>query len=148
MKENINTADAWNIIGTTLFDNSLGKDSLQLRQAAYFYALAKCFARETELYDQKYCFNYIRCKGLSLQLDGFPPDNFYAVDTARYLCTEKASRFGYKEECINSYLNLLQDYWSKLASNSQQEVGKLLNVWWIQKELDKPEFKALKSLMK
>ena len=149
LKENVNVADAWNIIGTIVFDNRQDKSSLHLSQAARCYALAKCFARETKLYDQKYCFNYIRCKGLSLQLDGLSTnDIFYVVDTTRYLQTQRAAKFGYKKECITPYLTLIQDNWSMLELNIQQEVVRLLDIWWIKKELSNPSFHALSTLMK
>lgn len=148
LRENINISDMWNIIGTILFDNRSDRSSLRLKQAAHFYSLSKCFARESNLYDQKYCFNYIRCRGLSLQLDGLPPDNFYVVDTARYLKLKSSSMFGYKEDCISPYLSLLQDHWNTLHLDTQEEVAKLLNCWWIAKELRKEHFQGLQALMR
>jgi hypothetical protein len=155
LAKNLNIPDVWNIVGTIIFDNkTTDSESLNLRQAAHFYKLAKCFADENSKYqDQKYWFNYIRCRGLSINLDGFSPvdDEFYIVDTSRYLRQPSSLIFRYKEDCVKPYLELLEKLldkgWSDLKLDTKIEIDKLLGYDWIQKEIRKKSFLNLKSLI-
>ncbi len=143
---NLNNPEVWNIIGTTIYNNR-GKDDVSaLWQAAYFYSLAKCFARHQKDYDQKYCYNYIRCKAMAFKQINHKPDEFYIIDTVRYLKTSQAEFFSYKKDCLTGFFELVQQYWNQMQEDIRSELSirqpnqlHLLSIKWIRDEVLKDE---------
>ncbi len=77
LSSDIINPDIWNIMGTTLFNNANGREAEQLTVAADFYSFAKCFTRNRKDYDQKYCYNYIRCASLAHKYKAHMPNSFF-----------------------------------------------------------------------
>lgn len=154
LKENFNIPELWNIIGTIIMDNKNVTDcslSDELRKAARFYSIAKCFAVWGKDYTQKYCFNYIKAQSLFIEKIGFLEKNiFFIEDTARYLSYRynRANLFYYKQECAINYLIILQKNWHKFGNDTHAELANLLAVHWLNKELIKPEFVTLHKLLR
>lgn len=143
---NLNNPEIWNIIGTTIYNNREKDDVSALWKAAYFYSLAKCFARHQKDYDQKYCYNYIRCKAIAFKQINYQPDDFYIIDTVRYLKTSQAEFFSYKKDCVTEFFELVQQYWNQMQEETRSELSirqpnqlHLSSIKWIRDEILKDE---------
>ena len=151
---NFDSADVWNILGTTVYNNiknTSETNSTELRKAARFYSMAKCFSRISKDHAQKYCYNYIRCNSLAINETGFEDrHNFFAADTARYLFypNNRAKMFGYKLECLEPYLEMIQSSWSSLSKRTRKDVFRLLRVEWLELEFYKPKYESLLSSLR
>jgi hypothetical protein len=156
---NFDSAELWNIMGTTLMVNRETAQSLanELRKASRCYAIAKCFARSKRDASQKYCFNYIKSWSLFLLEEGLilSKDRFFLQNTAYYLTTfsNHTERFSYNFECTKPYLELLQKelpkHWDKLFPNEKKVLLKLklTKLDWLKRPLHTPDFKDLFNLL-
>jgi len=118
----LTNAEVWNVLGTTVFNNRTEKATHTLEQAANFYTAAKCFARSNKEYDQKYCYNYIRCNAMIFDLKMQPPDAFFVRDTAFYLRRPDAALFAFHKDCLKPFFDLVKRYWNKLSKETQLHV--------------------------
>lgn len=137
LHEELTNPEVWNLFGTTVFNNLAESDADSLEKAAHFYAFAKLFVRKRKDYDQKYCYNYIRCKALAYKAAGLQPEDFYIRDTAFYLRRPGSWSFAYKQDCAGHYFDLLKTWWDSLSDERRKFVGQELSqVDWIRKELN------------
>ena len=141
LSNDLTNPEVWNIIGTTVFNNRGENDLLSLEMAAHFYSFAKCFVRTRKDYDQKYCYNYIRCKALAYKTSGSPPEEFYIRDVVFYLKKPEASFFSYRKECIEPYIDILKTQWDNISDETRKFISEsLLQIGWIQKLLKNSKF--------
>lgn len=128
----MNNPDLWNIMGTTLMNSKVHGRHLALNIAGCCYSFAKCFARTRKDYDQKYCYNYIRCTSLEHELNCTTPSDFYFRDVWFYLSRKSAALFSFKEECTMSFFRLLQSNWDNLSEETRQIISEWMgNIPWI-----------------
>lgn len=134
LSNELTNAEVWNVLGTTVFNNRAEKETRSLEQAANFYTAAKCFARSNREYDQKYCYNYIRCKAMICDLKKQPPDDFFVRDTAFYLRRSDAALFAYHKECLTPFFDLVRRYWSKVSKETRSHIqGIIRDKHWVKK---------------
>jgi hypothetical protein len=134
--DNLINPELWNIFGTTVFNHRKENQPESLETSAQFYSLAKCFARERKDYDQKYCYNYIRCKALAYKNTNTSPEDFYLRDAAFYLARHEAVLFTHKIDCTTDLFDLIKQYWSHIAEETQMLLHERLSrVGWAKQEL-------------
>jgi hypothetical protein len=134
--EELTNPEVWNIFGTTVFNNLNEDDVISLEKSAHFYAFAKYFVRKRKDYDQKYCYNYIRCKALTYKASHLQPEDFYIRDTSFYLGRPGSRFFAYKKDCAGHFFDLLKTWWDSIPDKWRKFVTEELSqVDWIQKEL-------------
>ena len=134
--DELRNPELWNVLGTTVFNNRREDDHMSAMQASRFYSFAKCFSRTRNGHDQKYCYNYIRCRSLAYEVAGMQPDDFYVLDVCRYLSKAEASQFRFKEEATGPYFDSLQMWWENIPDEIRLFiVTKASDVWWVKPQL-------------
>ncbi|MBM3333537.1 hypothetical protein FJY63_02640, partial [Candidatus Sumerlaeota bacterium] len=134
LRESLSNPEAWNTIATTLYNNRSDAAALSLHKAARFYSFARCLARGSKRYDQKYWYNYIRCKAAAHTLSGDPPPQSYFEEVADYLVRPEASLFAlkFRKECTQPYLVLYREWHSRISEDAQRGISRKLNsVTWL-----------------
>ena len=132
--QDIQEPEFWNVLATTVYNNRPQGRSKALAMASYFYAIAKSFARQRKLDDQKFCYNYIRCRSLDLLEYGGSPASFL-VDTSYYLALPTSEFFAYRMECLSPFMKLLGRSWPRLQDDDRTRIKKsLLRVEWLRPE--------------
>ena len=128
--ENLLNPEAWNILATTVFNNSLQNNQYDphlLEQASYFYLLTQLFSRQKYQPTQKYCYNYIRCQSLSYLIgDIFPPPSFLR-DVISYLFLPESYFFTYKEQCVEPFIELLKIHLPQCHASIKEKIQKVIN---------------------
>lgn len=125
LSNELTSAEVWNVLGTTVFNSRGENDAHSLEQAAYFYTAAKCFARGNKEYDQKYCYNYIRCKAMACYLRSEPPDEFFVRDTVFYLRRPDAALFAFHKDCLTPFFDLVSLHWTSLSKETRSHIQDL-----------------------
>jgi hypothetical protein len=141
----MNDAEVWNIMATTVFNNKKAMDAQSLDAAATLYSFAKCFARSGRDYDQKYCYNYIRCKALFFETSKRLPDPFYLNQVAFYISRSSSALFTYKEECVTPYMHLVSLNWGELSAELKTALSvAFARVEWLKRRFQR-DYPALFS---
>jgi len=135
--DELNNPELWNSFATIVFIHTSKDDIDTLNMISYFYSFAKCFARTRRDFDQKYCYNYIRCTALSYLASGLTPDDFYIRDTVFYLSKPTSTYFAFKEECTEPYFDLMAKHWDNIDMDMRHTVIESLfkKVKWARREL-------------
>jgi len=137
LSNQMNNPEIYNVIGTTI-QNNYQNDRNDYEKSALFYSIAKCLARSSLTYDQKYCFNYIKCKSIIYLDKKYLQDDFFIIDTIRYLRRRDVSYFSYKEECTKEYWQLIEIVWNKLSMSSRTQIKESYDIAeWIRNCVDK-----------
>ena len=118
--------------------NNRKKDEISfLKQAVNFYTAAKCFARNSKDYDQKYCYNYIRCKSMIFLHDKKPPDDSFVRDTIFYLNRPEAEMFAFKKECLIPFFNIVNNFFNELTYETRAHVKDLVQMKrWVRRSCE------------
>ena len=127
LQGNLTDAEVWNCLGTTVLNLDGETSVLSLRQASNFYTAAKCFARDSRNFDQKYCFNFIRCNATMLALSGECPSDFFVRDTAFYLGRSDAALFNFHSECLTPFFELVRKFWSSISPETRAHVVNVIH---------------------
>ena len=127
-------AEAWNHLGTAVFDNGKINRIQSFKIASIFYTVAKCFSREKREYDMKYCYNYIRCKSNYYLESAEKVEAFFIHDTLYYLMQPKTKIFLYRSECVVDFFRLLNRDWNYFDDNMRQKIKEIIDkVSWLKK---------------
>jgi hypothetical protein len=138
LRSDLSSPETWNLLATTVFNCRVDEDSAALMQAACGYSLAKCMARSLKVHDQKYCYNFIRCRSLEQLVTPSIPVEFFFRDVAAYLTLRASALFSYKTECVEPYLRLLLRDWGKLPDETKQRIiDDISQVTWLRNESKK-----------
>jgi len=133
MKSSLNSPEIWNIIATTIYDNIAKTDQSDYEMAAFYYSFAKAMARSLRENDQKYCYNYIRCKANSYKRNKRCPEKEYIDETIKYIKNYKATLFKYKEECLNEFYNIIIEYKQYIQDSLKTDIIESVNsIWWLE----------------
>jgi hypothetical protein len=134
LQEDLKNTETWNIIATTAFNHTNRHDSKKLQGIASLYSVAKCFARERKQDDQKYCYNYIRCRSLGLLHDQPVDIGGFTFDTCYYLSRLTSTFFAFKEECIQPFIELISVQKNNFLTDDRKKIGFILGkVYWLRK---------------
>ncbi len=128
--------DIWNIMGTTLVNAEKSREGDYLSIAATFYAYAKCFTRSRKDYDQKYCYNYIRCASLAHKHEMRIPSSDFISAVVLYLSRKQSKSFKFKEECTKPFFDLIEFYWNDISIDTRKTFTEVIGyIGWAKKEL-------------
>lgn len=137
LKSDLTNPFAWNVISTTLHNNRkymLVDDNTYNSYCALIYSIAKCFARERNEYDQKYCYNYIRSKALS----NIANINEFIYDAWTYISSPNGQFFNYKEDCTDSLFLLLKNHNDEINADLIKIIKKSATYYdWIMQQLNR-----------
>ena len=134
LPSNLIDAEVWNCLGTTVLNLDPNHGIESLNQAADFYTAAKCFARGSRNPDQKYCFNYIKCRSEIVKVSGKGPTDFFVRDTLYYLDRREASHFNFHQECLDPFFEVLKIHWHTVSQDNRVRALNLIERRrWIKK---------------
>lgn len=118
----MNHSELWNLLATTVYENRRPGDAKALRRASLFYSFAKSFARGASEYDQKFCYNFIRCQSRYYLESGDNVWSPFFKDTVFYLRRHDATLFHYKEQCVADFFTLLKAEWKFLSPEDRDSI--------------------------
>jgi hypothetical protein len=134
LMQDLQDPEIWNLAATTVFNKRPDNSALALAIAAQLYAIAKCCAHHRKLDEQKYSYNFIRCRASSLLISKQLPGPFL-LNTAAYLTRSNSEFFAYKEECLVPFFDLLDESEYILSREDITEIRMLLErVHWLQRK--------------
>jgi hypothetical protein len=115
--------EIWNVIATTIYNNTNRDNANELYSIASSYSIAKCFARDRKMDDQKYCYNFIRCRSLGM-LEGEVSSEelkYFVYDTVfNHLRNYGSQFFAYGPECLRPFFEMIKKHGSKLSSRDRE----------------------------
>jgi predicted MPP superfamily phosphohydrolase len=127
LPSNLIDAEVWNCLGTTVLNLDPARGADSLKQAADFYTAAKCFARGSRANDQKYCFNYIRCKSEITKIERKCPPDYFVRDTLYYLDRPEAAQFNFHNECLEPFFEVLKIHWHSVSEDARTRAVTLID---------------------
>jgi hypothetical protein len=131
--------ETWNLLATTVLNTGDKENSQTFAKAAIFYSLAKCFARTRKDYDQKYCYNYIRCTSHYYDLADLLPHEFFVKDSIMYLRKRSASYFAYRNESTRFFFEFIASCWEDFSSELRNLICESLpKLTWLSREVLEP----------
>lgn len=137
----------WNLLGTTIFNLAFPNLTTSCDISSLFYSVAKCFAREQRVIEQKYSYNYIRTRSLYYKHSGLVPPIGFFFDCSYFLSMTKNQNFYYKTTCCRPFFELLKEYYDQLPQKFHELYEKqiLPQRYWVKKEFSKMNIGVFKD---